>query len=203
MTKRSLSFIWVDGHLVVIPLLLSHTLIQWQSAKPGEPQWQSPWGPGRPGWHIECSAMSKTYLGYSFDIHGGGMDLVFPHHENEIAQSCAACQSSRVNYWVHNGFVTIDSEKMSKSLGNFFTIRQVEPCIFPPIKEIFILSVSAHFSDSQVLELYHPLCLRLFLLGTHYRSPVNYSDSHLEIASDRLFYIYQVFSLLSLGNFSL
>ncbi|XP_078439112.1 cysteinyl-tRNA synthetase, class Ia family protein [Wolffia australiana] len=138
----------------------------WKSAKPGEPQWESPWGPGRPGWHIECSAMSKTYLGYSFDIHGGGMDLVFPHHENEIAQSCAACQSSHINYWVHNGFVTVDSEKMSKSLGNFFTIRQV-------------------------IDLYHPLSLRVFLLGTHYRSPINYSDSHLETASDRLFYIYQ------------
>lgn len=96
-----------------------------QSAKEGEPFWESPWGPGRPGWHIECSAMSASYLGYSFDIHGGGMDLVFPHHENEIAQSCAACRTSNVSYWVHNGFVTIDSEKMSKSLGNFFTIRQV------------------------------------------------------------------------------
>lgn len=98
----------------------------WQSAKEGEPFWDSPWGPGRPGWHIECSAMSAAYLGYSFDIHGGGMDLVFPHHENEIAQSCAACRQSNISYWVHNGFVTIDSEKMSKSLGNFFTIRQVK-----------------------------------------------------------------------------
>lgn len=97
-----------------------------QSAKEGEPFWESPWGPGRPGWHIECSAMSAAYLGYSFDIHGGGMDLVFPHHENEIAQSCAACHHSSVTYWIHNGFVTIDSEKMSKSLGNFFTIRQVQ-----------------------------------------------------------------------------
>lgn len=96
-----------------------------QSAKAGEPYWDSPWGPGRPGWHIECSAMSAAYLGHSFDIHGGGMDLVFPHHENEIAQSCAACKKSCVSYWVHNGFVTVDSEKMSKSLGNFFTIRQV------------------------------------------------------------------------------
>lgn len=95
-----------------------------QSAKKGEPFWESPWGPGRPGWHIECSAMSAAYLGHSFDIHGGGMDLVFPHHENEIAQSCAACKESHVSYWVHNGFVTVDSEKMSKSLGNFFTIRQ-------------------------------------------------------------------------------
>ncbi|KAE9452216.1 hypothetical protein C3L33_15914, partial [Rhododendron williamsianum] len=96
----------------------------WKSAKEGEPFWESPWGPGRPGWHIECSAMSAAYLGYFFDIHGGGMDLIFPHHENEIAQSCAACKKSNVSYWIHNGFVTIDSEKMSKSLGNFFTIRQ-------------------------------------------------------------------------------
>lgn len=138
----------------------------WKSAKEGEPFWDSPWGPGRPGWHIECSAMSAAYLGHSFDIHGGGMDLVFPHHENEIAQSCAACRDSNISYWVHNGFVTIDSEKMSKSLGNFFTIRQV-------------------------INLYHPLALRLFLLGTHYRSPVNYSDVQLESASERIFYIYQ------------
>ncbi|XP_022845185.1 LOW QUALITY PROTEIN: cysteine--tRNA ligase, chloroplastic/mitochondrial-like [Olea europaea var. sylvestris] len=138
----------------------------WKSAKEGEPFWESPWGPGRPGWHIECSAMSATYLGYSFDIHRGGMDLIFPHHENEIAQSCAACHKSNVRYWIHNGFVTIDSEKMSKSLGNFFTIRQV-------------------------LEHYHPLALRLFLMGTHYRSPINYSEIQLESASERVFYIYQ------------
>ncbi|MBA0724935.1 hypothetical protein Golax_021574, partial [Gossypium laxum] len=136
------------------------------SAKEGEPFWESPWGPGRPGWHIECSAMSAAYLGYSFDIHGGGMDLVFPHHENEIAQSCAACKQSNVSYWIHNGFVTVDSEKMSKSLGNFFTIREV-------------------------MDLYHPLALRLFLMGTHYRSPINYSDVLLESASERIFYIYQ------------
>ncbi|XP_038679056.1 cysteine--tRNA ligase, chloroplastic/mitochondrial isoform X2 [Tripterygium wilfordii] len=138
----------------------------WKSAKEGEPFWESPWGPGRPGWHIECSAMSAAYLGYTFDIHGGGMDLVFPHHENEIAQSCAACKQSDVSYWMHNGFVTVDSEKMSKSLGNFFTIRQV-------------------------IDLYHPLALRLFLMGTHYRSPINYSDVQLEGASERIFYIYQ------------
>ncbi|GAB4836812.1 hypothetical protein Ancab_001725 [Ancistrocladus abbreviatus] len=138
----------------------------WKSAKKGEPFWQSPWGPGRPGWHIECSAMSAAYLSYSFDIHGGGMDLIFPHHENEIVQSCAACHDSNVSYWVHNGFVTIDSEKMSKSLGNFFTIRQV-------------------------IDIYHPLALRLFLMGTHYRSPINYSDVQLESASERIFYIYQ------------
>ncbi|WCJ30338.1 Cysteine--tRNA ligase [Euphorbia peplus] len=138
----------------------------WKSAKEGEPFWESPWGPGRPGWHIECSAMSAAYLGQTFDIHGGGMDLVFPHHENEIAQSCAACRESNITYWIHNGFVNIDSEKMSKSLGNFFTIRQV-------------------------IDLYHPLALRLFLLGTHYRSPINYSDMQLESASERIFYIYQ------------
>ncbi|XVE84485.1 hypothetical protein DITRI_Ditri17bG0017300 [Diplodiscus trichospermus] len=138
----------------------------WKSAKEGEPFWESPWGPGRPGWHIECSAMSAAYLGHSFDIHGGGMDLVFPHHENEIAQSCAACKESNISYWIHNGFVTVDSEKMSKSLGNFFTIRQV-------------------------IDLYHPLALRLFLMGTHYRSPINYSDVLLESASERIFYIYQ------------
>ncbi|XP_059288281.1 cysteine--tRNA ligase, chloroplastic/mitochondrial isoform X1 [Lycium ferocissimum] len=138
----------------------------WKSAKEGEPFWESPWGPGRPGWHIECSAMSAAYLGYSFDIHGGGMDLVFPHHENEIAQSCATCRKSNITYWIHNGFVNIDSEKMSKSLGNFFTIRQV-------------------------IDLYHPLALRLFLIGTHYRSPINYTIVQIESASDRLFYIYQ------------
>ncbi|KAK9087408.1 hypothetical protein Syun_029802 [Stephania yunnanensis] len=141
----------------------------WKTAKKGEPSWESPWGPGRPGWHIECSAMSAAYLGYSFDIHGGGMDLVFPHHENEIAQSCAACNQSNISYWIHNGFVTVDSEKMSKSLGNFFTIRQV-------------------------MDLYHPLALRLFLMGTHYRSPINYSDAQLESASERVFYIYQTLS---------
>ncbi|KAL2630897.1 hypothetical protein R1flu_015583 [Riccia fluitans] len=138
----------------------------WKSAKPGEISWPSPWGPGRPGWHIECSAMSAEHLGHSFDIHGGGMDLIFPHHENEIAQSCAACAESNVNYWVHNGFVTIDAEKMSKSLGNFFTIREV-------------------------LDQFSPLALRWFLIGTQYRSPVNYSKRQLEVASDRIYYLYQ------------
>ncbi|KAL0343105.1 UNVERIFIED_CONTAM: Cysteine--tRNA ligase CPS1, chloroplastic/mitochondrial [Sesamum angustifolium] len=138
----------------------------WKAAKPGEPVWDSPWGPGRPGWHIECSAMSAHYLTHTFDIHGGGMDLIFPHHENEIAQSCAACSESRINYWIHNGFVTANDEKMSKSLGNFFTIREVT-------------------------KLYHPLALRHFLLGTHYRSPVNYSISQIEISSEAVFYIYQ------------
>ncbi|KAK7311889.1 hypothetical protein RJT34_10343 [Clitoria ternatea] len=138
----------------------------WKSAKAGEPSWESPWGPGRPGWHIECSAMSSVYLGYSFDIHGGGIDLVFPHHENEIAQSCAACTKSHISLWMHNGFVTVDSVKMSKSLGNFFTIRQV-------------------------IDVYHPLALRYFLMSAHYRSPINYSHIQLESASDRVFYIYE------------
>ncbi|GFP84672.1 cysteine--tRNA ligase [Phtheirospermum japonicum] len=138
----------------------------WKAAKPGEPQWDSPWGPGRPGWHIECSAMSSHYLTHAFDIHGGGMDLIFPHHENEIAQSCAACSQSNITYWMHNGFVTANDEKMSKSLGNFFTIREVT-------------------------KLYHPLALRHFLLGTHYRSPVNYSISQIEIASEAVYYVYQ------------
>lgn len=103
-----------------------------QSAKPGEPRWDSPWGPGRPGWHIECSAMSSHYLGPHFDIHGGGQDLTFPHHENEIAQSGAALPESMVNCWMHNGFVNRDNEKMSKSLNNFFTIRDVRARPSPP-----------------------------------------------------------------------
>lgn len=138
----------------------------WKSAKPGEPSWDSPWGPGRPGWHIECSAMSSHYLGHTFDIHGGGMDLIFPHHENEIAQSRAACPESKVNYWMHNGFVNKDNQKMSKSDNNFFTIRDI-------------------------IGTYHPLALRFFLMRTHYRSDINYSDSLLETASDRVFYTYQ------------
>ncbi|KAK3129478.1 hypothetical protein QOZ80_6BG0480370 [Eleusine coracana subsp. coracana] len=138
----------------------------WKAAKDGEPWWDSPWGPGRPGWHIECSAMSAHYLGHSFDIHGGGEDLIFPHHENEIAQSRAACCDSSINYWIHNGFVNVNSQKMSKSLGNFVTIRKV-------------------------IEMYHPLALRMFLLGTHYRSPINYTIEQLNVASDRLYYTYQ------------
>ncbi|CAA6662158.1 unnamed protein product [Spirodela intermedia] len=139
----------------------------WKSAKPGEPKWVSPWGPGRPGWHIECSAMSSHYLGPHFDIHGGGQDLTFPHHENEIAQSGAALPESAVNCWMHNGFVNRDNEKMSKSLNNFFTIRDIT-------------------------ENYHPLALRFFLMRTHYRSDINYTDRLLETASDRVYYIYQV-----------
>lgn len=138
----------------------------WKAAKPGEPSWESPWGCGRPGWHIECSAMSAHYLSFTFDIHGGGLDLIFPHHENEIAQSCAACQECNVSYWMHNGHVTNNNEKMSKSLGNFFTIRQIT-------------------------ERYHPLALRYFLINAHYRSPLNYSVVQLESASEAVFYIYQ------------
>ncbi|GLT34429.1 hypothetical protein SLA2020_089430 [Shorea laevis] len=141
----------------------------WKAAKPGEPSWDSPWGPGRPGWHIECSAMSAHYLSSQFDIHGGGTDLKFPHHENEIAQSCAACQESNVSYWVHNGHVTINKEKMSKSLGNFFTIRQITMR-------------------------YHPLALRYFLISQSYDSDLSFSVNQLEIASDKVFYIYQTLS---------
>lgn len=139
--------------------------VLWKSAKPDEPKWDSPWGPGRPGWHIECSAMSTHCLGTHFDIHGGGLDLQFPHHENEIAQSCAATGDKFVDVWMHNGFVRIDDEKMSKSLGNFFTIREV-------------------------LEKYDPEVLRYFILTSHYRSPLNYSDKHLDNASNALTSLY-------------
>ncbi|PSC76096.1 cysteine-tRNA cytoplasmic isoform X1 [Micractinium conductrix] len=165
----------------------------WKGAKPGEPTWDSPWGPGRPGWHIECSAMIREVLGDVIDIHGGGRDLVFPHHENELAQSRAAVahcgcghdhggrdgggssgssageqqqQDEFVRYWLHNGFVNVDSEKMSKSLGNFFTIREV-------------------------IAQYHPRALRWFLVGTQYRQPINYTQRALEEASDRVYYLYQ------------
>jgi len=131
--------------------------VLWKASKPGEPAWESPWGPGRPGWHIECSAMSQAHLGESIDIHGGGKDLIFPHHENEIAQSEAATGKPFVKYWLHNGFVNIDQEKMSKSLGNFFTIKEV-------------------------LENFDPEAVRLFLLTTHYRSPIDFSDRNLQDA---------------------
>lgn len=162
----------------------------WKGAKAGEPSWPSPWGPGRPGWHIECSAMIREVMGPVIDIHGGGRDLVFPHHENELAQSAAAagcCGGAHgahgahdhgdgdgaaaapadfVRYWMHNGFVNVDAEKMSKSLGNFFTIRDV-------------------------LKSYHPMALRWFLLNTQYRQPVNYTQRALDEASDRAYYVYQ------------
>jgi cysteinyl-tRNA synthetase len=140
--------------------------VLWKHAKPGEPAWDSPWGAGRPGWHIECSAMSTAILGTHFDIHGGGMDLKFPHHENEIAQSCGANGDRFANIWMHNGFVNIDDEKMSKSLGNFFTVREVLP------------------------KLRHPEVLRYFILSSHYRGPINYSLEQLEQADSALLRIY-------------
>jgi cysteinyl-tRNA synthetase len=140
--------------------------VLWKHAKPGEPWWDSPWGRGRPGWHIECSAMSTALLGTHFDIHGGGMDLKFPHHENEIAQSCAASGDEFVNLWIHNGFVNVDEEKMSKSLGNFFTLREV------------------------LARLRHAEVLRYFFLASHYRGPINYSLEQLEQADAALTRIY-------------
>jgi cysteinyl-tRNA synthetase len=137
----------------------------WKAAKPGEPSWDSPWGPGRPGWHIECSAMSIAALGTNFDIHGGGMDLKFPHHENEIAQTCAATDEPFANIWMHNGFVDVDDEKMSKSLGNFFTIRDV---------------LQNHRSEA----------IRYFVLSSHYRSPLNYSIENLAQARSALDRLY-------------
>jgi cysteinyl-tRNA synthetase len=140
--------------------------VLWKKSKPNEPFWDSPWGPGRPGWHIECSAMSKKYLGDTFDIHGGGKDLVFPHHENEIAQSCGCTGKQPVRYWVHNGFVNIDKEKMSKSLGNFFSMREV-------------------------YKKYHPEVLRLFLVSSHYRSPIDFSEKNLDDATKVLSRFYE------------
>ena len=141
--------------------------VLWKHAKPGEPSWESPWGSGRPGWHIECSAMSTSLLGNYFDLHGGGMDLKFPHHENEIAQSCAACDSPFVRLWMHNGFVRINDEKMSKSLGNFFTVREV------------------------LKTLRDPEVLRFFLLSSHYRGPINYSEAQLTQADETLLGLYR------------
>jgi cysteinyl-tRNA synthetase len=139
----------------------------WKSSKPGEPSWESPWGPGRPGWHIECSAMSMKLLGETFDIHGGGMDLIFPHHENEIAQSSGATGREFARYWIHNGFVQINQEKMSKSLGNFFTIHDI-------------------FEKSKWPEAETGEMLRYYLLGTHYRSPLDFSDKSIEEAKSAL-----------------
>ncbi|MEG0876441.1 MAG: cysteine--tRNA ligase [Oscillospiraceae bacterium] len=133
----------------------------WKAAKPGEPSWTSPWGEGRPGWHIECSAMSNRYLGHTIDIHCGGQDLVFPHHENEIAQSEAANGCQFVNYWMHNGFISVDNKKMSKSLGNFFTVREAA-------------------------EVYGYNAIRMFMLMSHYRSPLNYSGEILMQANSAL-----------------
>ena len=139
--------------------------VLWKMEKPGEPAWESPWGRGRPGWHIECSAMSTHCLGPDFDIHGGGQDLQFPHHENEIAQSRGSGSTTFVNTWIHNGFVRVDDEKMSKSLGNFFTIREV-------------------------MARYLPEVIRFFILSSHYRSPLNYSDAHLDEARAGLTRLY-------------
>ncbi len=139
--------------------------VLWKASKPGEPSWESPWGPGRPGWHIECSAMSRKYLGSTFDIHGGGQDLIFPHHENELAQSEGANDKPFVNMWIHHGFVTIRDEKMSKSLGNFLTIRDI-------------------------LDHYHPEVLRFFIFSTHYRNPLDFSEAAMQDAMaglDRLY----------------
>ena len=149
--------------------------VLWKAAKPDEPYWDSPWGPGRPGWHIECSAMSVHCLGAHFDIHGGGQDLQFPHHENEIAQSEGATGEKFVEVWMHNGFVRVDDEKMSKSLGNFFTIREV-------------------------LKQYHPEVVRYFILGSHYRSPLNYSDKHLDNARAGLTTLYTALRGLELSS---
>ncbi len=139
--------------------------VLWKRAKPGEPSWTSPWGAGRPGWHIECSAMSCAVLGEHFDIHGGGQDLQFPHHENELAQSEGASGGRFVNVWMHNGFVRVDEEKMSKSLGNFFTIREI-------------------------LALFDPEVVRFFIVRAHYRSPLNYSDVHMHDARGALTRLY-------------
>jgi cysteinyl-tRNA synthetase len=146
--------------------------VLWKAAKPGEPSWQSPWGDGRPGWHIECSAMSTCSLGAHFDIHGGGMDLKFPHHENEIAQSEAATGEHFVNYWMHNGFVKVDEEKMSKSLGNFFTVREI-------------------------LQRYRAEEVRYFILASHYRSPLNYSQENLDNSRAALTRLYTALRGLS------
>jgi len=150
--------------------------VLWKLAKPGEPSWDSPWGAGRPGWDIECSAMSTHCLGNHFDIHGGGQDLQFPHHENEIAQSEGATDETFVNFWMHNGHVRIDDEKMSKSLGNFFTIREV-------------------------LAQYDPEVIRYFIVNSHYRSPLNYSDQHLETAKASLTTLYTALRGLPLEQY--
>ncbi|MBC7751748.1 MAG: cysteine--tRNA ligase [Candidatus Saccharibacteria bacterium] len=150
----------------------SSDFVLWKLAKPNEPAWQSPWGTGRPGWHIECSAMSTCNLGNHFDIHGGGGDLLFPHHENEIAQSEAATGETYVNTWLHVGFVNVDGEKMSKSLGNFFTIRDV-------------------------MQQFAPEVIRYFIVGSHYRSPLNFSDSALKDAKQALSRFYQTLKAVS------
>ncbi len=145
--------------------------VLWKFKKEGEPAWPSPWGKGRPGWHVECSAMTMAHLGSTFDIHGGGADLIFPHHEDELAQSEKACGHQVVRYWMHNGFVNVDNEKMSKSLGNFFTL-----------KDIFAR--------------YDPLVVRYFLFATHYRSPINFADTLLDAAANSLGRLWEVIDKL-------
>ena len=152
-----------------------YDFVLWKASKPGEPSWDSPWGKGRPGWHIECSVMSEDILGLPFDIHGGGRDLIFPHHENEIAQSEAACGCEFARYWIHNGFVNVNQEKMSKSLGNFFTIRTV-------------------------LDEFNAEIVRFFLLTTHYRSPLDYSQDHLIEAEKSLDRIYTMLDEINRFN---
>jgi len=171
------------GERVEVDLAKKHPMdfVLWKTTKPGEPSWSSPWGDGRPGWHIECSAMSERYLGKYFDIHGGGQDLQFPHHENEIAQSEGAHGAGFVKYWMHNGFVRVDNEKMSKSLGNFFTVREV-------------------------LDKFDPEVLRFFILRAHYRSPLNYSDKHLEdarLALSRMYTALKDFDPASQGSLTI
>lgn len=144
----------------------------WKSSKPGEPKWTSPWGEGRPGWHIECSAMSTKYLGETFDIHAGGRDLIFPHHENEIAQAEGATGKPFVKYWVHNGFLTVEGEKMSKSLNNFITVEDA-------------------------LKQYHPEVLRYFMLSTHYRTPIDFSMNNLRETEKRISYFYNTLKTLN------
>lgn len=147
----------------------------WKAAKPGEPAWDSPWGQGRPGWHIECSAMSRKYLGDGFDIHGGGADLIFPHHENEIAQAEAASGCCFVRHWLHNGFITVNDEKMSKSLGNFFLLRDI-------------------------LDKFPGDVVRFYLLNTHYRSPIDFDDEKLHIAAKSLARIRNAYNVLLAAN---
>ena len=149
--------------------------VLWKLAKPGEPSWESPWGAGRPGWDVECSAMSTQCLGNHFDIHGGGLDLQFPHHENEIAQSEGATGEKFVNVWMHNGHVRVDDEKMSKSLGNFFTIREV-------------------------LKKYDPEVIRFFIVNSHYRSPLNYSDQQLDSTRNSLTTLYTALRGMDVGG---
>ncbi|MBF0318221.1 MAG: cysteine--tRNA ligase [Nitrospirae bacterium] len=166
LSKRDLDSMEAGARVEVDPKKRNHfDFALWKKSKEGEPAWDSPWGAGRPGWHIECSAMSQKHLGDTFDIHGGGADLIFPHHENEIAQSCAATGKPFARYWIHNGFITIDKEKMSKSLGNFFTIRDI-------------------------LREFDPEVLRVFLLSTHYKSPIEFSRESLRQTEPSLDRVY-------------